>query len=916
MDTLDAFFGRNGLLPHGYCITGSPTLLWSMVTADALVAAAYFSIPLTMLRYVRQRPQMSQRWLVLLFAAFIFACGTTHLMDIWTVWRADYGWQVVSKGLTAVISIATAIVLWRQIPNALRLPSVGQLQAAIGLLEAEVGRRRSAEQHNQELEQNLAVTLTSIEAGFIASDADGRVTRINAVAERITGWPQAEALGRSLWDVFARDDRPAEHRGKSPVAVMIEQGVTVADAQHVGVVARNGHRTAVEVRAGLTHADDGSVRGMAMVFRDMTALQAVEAENHRLAAIVASSHDAIISKTLDGRITTWNHGAEMMFGYSAAQIVGQKVQVLIPPDRQDEEIRILANLAHGKTMPAFETVRRARDGSLIPVSVTISPIRDATGRIVGGSKIARDIRSQLQADQSRLKAEQLESENRQVLEATRLKSLFLANMSHELRTPLNAIIGFAELLHAGAVPVESIKHHQFLGHIASSGHHLLQLINDVLDLSKVESGKFEFYPEPINLPALVQGSLDVLHTAIQRKHLTVATDIDPQLTDLALDPARLKQVLFNYLTNAIKFTPERGHILLRASPAGPLHFRIEVEDTGIGIAPADLPRLFTEFLQLDTGHNKQHPGTGLGLALTRRLVAAQGGSTGVRSQLGVGSVFELLLPRRPQPLAAGAADPAAAARWLVIEDDPSQGARLVQALSAQGIQADTAGTAAAALSHHQHQNYDAITLDLQLPDQPGLAALANLRRQAPGRRAPVMAMSIGTEPGLNATFVIADVLRKPLETQEVVRAIQGLGPLAQRPLRALVIDDDALAVALMTATLEGLGLQVAGELDAWQALQHIDQHRPDLIVLDLMMPGLDGFATLDALRQLPRWRDTPVFIWTSLLLTADEYSLLARSARAILHKGGGAMSDLVGALCRRAAPPSRIAGIGDPVVPA
>ncbi len=887
-----------------------------MVSADAVVAAAYFSIPLALVGVVRQRPQMTHRWLAVLFSAFIFACGITHLMDIWTLWQPDYGWQAVTKVVTAAVSIATAIVLWRQIPNALRLPSVQQLQAAIGALEAEVGRRRSAEQHIHELEQNLAVTLTSIEAGFIASDLDGRVTRMNAVAERITGWPQADALGRSLWEVFDRDDRPAEHLGKSPVAVMVEQGITVADAHHVTAVARDGHRTAVEVRAALTYSDDGSVRGLSMVFRDMTALQAAEIENHRLAAVVASSHDAIVSKTLDGHITTWNRGAEMMFGYSPAEIIGQPVQLLIPPDRADEEMRILADLAHGKTVPPFETVRRARDGSLIPVSVTISPIRDETGRIVGGSKIARDIRSQVLADQSRRKAEQLESENRQVLEANRLKSLFLANMSHELRTPLNAIIGFAELLHAGAVPVESSKHQAFLGHIASSGHHLLQLINDVLDLSKVESGKFEFFPEPIDLPALVHGSLNVLHTAIQRKHLTVATEIDPLLTDLVLDPARLKQVLFNYLSNAFKFTPERGRILLRASPAGPQHFRIEVEDTGIGIAPADLPRLFTEFQQLDTGYNKQHPGTGLGLALTRRLVAAQGGSTGVRSQLGVGSVFELLLPRRPSPLPAGAPDPAATARWLVIEADAGQGARLVQALSSQGIQADTAATAAAALLNHRRQRYDALTLDLHLPDQPGLAALAELRRQAPGQPTPVMAMTIGTEPGLNATFVIADVLRKPLETQEVVRAIQGLGQLPQRPLRALVIDDDALAVALMTATLEGLGLHVAGELDAWQALQHLDQHRPDLIVLDLMMPGLDGFATLDALRQMPRWRDTPVFIWTSMLLTADEYTLLARSARAILHKGGGALSDLVDALCRKAAPLSPIPGTGEQQVPA
>ena len=648
MDALDAFFGHMGLLSLGYCSAAAPALQWAMVTADAVLALALLSLPLMLWRYVQQRPEMARRRWARLFAAGLVACGAAHLLGIGLPGQAGCSWQAISKGLIAAISVATVGWLWRQWPLAARLPGMQQLQALVASLEAEVGRRRSAEQHIQDLEQGLAVTLATIEAGFLACDAQGRVTRMNAVAERITGWPQAEAQGRSLWQVFEREERPAAYLEKTVVAVMIERGATVADLHHMVAVSRDGSRTAVEVRGALTYADDGSVRGMAVVFRDMTALQVAEVENHRLAAIVASSRDAIIGKDLDGRITSWNRGAEALFGYSAAQILGQSVQRLIPPERTAEEMRLLADLAAGKTVPPFETVRLAQDGSLIPVSVSISPIHDATGRVIGGSKIARDIRAQLQAEASRLKTEQLESENRQVLEATRLKSLFLANMSHELRTPLNAIIGFAELLHTGAVPLASPKHHDFLGHIASSGHHLLQLINDILDLSKVESGKFEFYPEPIDLPALVQGSLDVLHTAIQRKHLTLATDIDPQLTNLVLDPARLKQALFNYLSNAIKFTAEQGRIVVRASPAGPQHFRIEVEDHGSGIAPADLPRLFSEFEQLDIGHNRQHPGTGLGLALTRRLVAAQGGSTGVRSQVGVGSVFDLLLPRQPR----------------------------------------------------------------------------------------------------------------------------------------------------------------------------------------------------------------------------------------------------------------------------
>ena len=231
--------------------------------------------------------------------------------------------------------------------------------------------------------------------------------------------------------------------------------------------------------------------------------------------------------------------------------------------------------------------------------------------------IAHDITTQRPAEAARLNSQRLEAENRQVLEATRLKSQFLANMSHELRTPLNAIIGFAELLQAGVVPANSPKHSVFLGHIATSGHHLLQLINDVLDLSKVEAGKLDFSPEPIHLPRLVVEALAVLHTGILQKHLTLDTVIDPRLSDLVLDAARLKQVLYNYLSNAIKFTPAGGRITVHALAESATHLRIDVQDTGIGIAEADLLRLFTEFHQLDGGYSKQHQGTGLGLALSR-----------------------------------------------------------------------------------------------------------------------------------------------------------------------------------------------------------------------------------------------------------------------------------------------------------
>jgi signal transduction histidine kinase len=250
-----------------------------------------------------------------------------------------------------------------------------------------------------------------------------------------------------------------------------------------------------------------------------------------------------------------------------------------------------------------------------------------------------------EADAVRQRARELEAENHQFQEVSRLKSLFLANMSHELRTPLTAIIGFSDLLQSGNVPTASPQFAQFLGYIGVSGRHLLRMIGDVIDLSKVESGNLDFFPEPVDLPALVHEVYAIVGAEIHRKRIRFAAEIDPGLVDLVLDPARLRQVLYNYLSNAVKFTPEDGAITLHARAHGAGQFRVEVEDSGIGIAASDVSRLFTEYEQLDTGYAKQHQGAGLGLALTRRLVEAQGGAVGVTSAQGRGSVFWVELAR-------------------------------------------------------------------------------------------------------------------------------------------------------------------------------------------------------------------------------------------------------------------------------
>ena len=645
MDEFTNLLGRNGFLPHGTCFAWQPTLLWTMVGADLTVALAYFSIPVALLYYMRRRPDVATRGVMALFSAFIFSCGLTHLADVWTVWRPDYALQAGTKAITAVISATSAAALWWLMPRALAIPSVQQLQGMVQRLEAEAAQRRSAEEHLADAEQNLAATLASIGAGFVATDRGGRVTRINEVAEALLGWPAAQALGRSSFEVIEREGRTEGERSSNPVDLLLQRGLGTGAVQHIVVRSRDGRRVPLELKAALTHDEAGQVRGMAVLLRDRTAVLAAEETSARLAAIVASSSDAIVSKTLDGRITSWNRGAEAMFGYAADEMVGRPVAVLIPPEREAEEQQILQRLARGESVPPFETQRLARGGRRLDVSVSVSPLRDAEGRLVGASKIARDISPLKQAEQARQAAQRLEAENRQMLEAGRLKNQFLATMSHELRTPLNAVIGFADLLHMGRVDPASPKHHEYLGHIAQSGRHLLQLINDVLDLAKVESGRLDFSPQAVLLPQLVADVVAVQQATAAAKGIRVETEVDPGLGPLHLDPLRLKQALFNYLSNAIKFTPAGGRVQVRGLAEGPERFRLEVQDNGVGIAERDLPRLFVEFQQLDAGLDKRHQGTGLGLALTRRLVQAQGGEVGVKSRLGEGSVFHLVLDR-------------------------------------------------------------------------------------------------------------------------------------------------------------------------------------------------------------------------------------------------------------------------------
>jgi signal transduction histidine kinase len=372
----------------------------------------------------------------------------------------------------------------------------------------------------------------------------------------------------------------------------------------------------------------------------------------------ASRRDALLRVAIDSaHVGEWEmdlaSGAihhslryDMCFGHEVHQHdwnVTTFLQRVHPDDRSDVEQTL--NLAT-QTLTDWQAVCRVTwpDDSIHWISVRGGIFKDGPhpARLLG---IITEVTRIKQAEEAHHQIELLALENQRMLEAGRLKSQFISNMSHELRTPLNAIIGFSDLLRMRTITPDSPKHQEFLGHIGSSARHLLHLINDVLDLSRIESGKFDFYPESVNLQTLIYELGDVLYTALHQGELDFEVDVAADLSMLFIDPRRLKQVIYNYLSNAIKFTPRGGRVTVRGLLEDEARFKLEVEDTGIGIAASELPRLFVDFQQLDGGYTKLYQGTGLGLALTRRLVQAQGGSVGVSSVLGVGSTFYAILDR-------------------------------------------------------------------------------------------------------------------------------------------------------------------------------------------------------------------------------------------------------------------------------
>ncbi|RVU13781.1 response regulator [Methylobacterium oryzihabitans] len=743
--------------------------------------------------------------------------------------------------------------------------------------------------------------------GFL--DRDLALRHMNRAMQSMSERGLGVALGTPVWAM-----RPALRETLEPVlAAARDQGLVTPNVE-VGVPtesAPGGVRHLQMSFFPLLRQAGARADGVGVVMADTTLRRLSElrlaTSEERFRSLTEATAAIVWTTTPEGEFTQVTSEWTRFTGQTPEQAAGRGFLDAVHPDDRAATAEAWARAVEGRTLYEIEHRLRRHDGTWRHMEVRAVPILEPDGRVREWVGAHADITARKEAELA------LETAKQAAEEANRAKSQFLANMSHELRTPLSAVIGYSEMLQE---EIEDLGEEGLLADmrkIEANARHLLGLINDVLDLSKIEAERMEIYAEEIAVADTVREVAATVEALVEKKGNALTVEAGADLGRAHTDVTKLRQCLINLLSNAAKFT-EGGRITLSAQRAprdGTDWLTFRVADTGIGMSAEQQARLFQRFTQADASTTRRFGGTGLGLAITRAFAHMLGGEIAVESREGHGTTFTLTLPARyeerpaapaeeaglegalPEPVSGGPGPQGA--QILVVDDDPATRDLLARFLRRDGFQVVTAEDGRDGLDRARRLRPRAILLDVTMPRMDGWSVLRALRADPDLGATPVVMVTVLDEQNLAFSLGATDYLHKPVEWGQLREVMERFKPtLIEGPV--LVVDDDADARERMTTLLTREGWRVASAEHGRAGLEAVAARRPGLILLDLMMPELDGFGFLRGLRARPEWRDIPVVVLTAKDITADDRRRLAGQADRILQKGQLSFADLAATL--------------------
>jgi PAS domain S-box-containing protein len=792
-------------------------------------------------------------------------------------------------------------LLW----NAVSIPE----QELIYAVGRDITERKRADQALQESQERFRLLVEGVrDYAILMLDPAGRVTSWNQGAERIKGYRADEILGRHFSCFY-----PAEDLQNGKPQHELERALAEGGYQEEGWrIRKDGSRFWANVVITALTDGTGKLRGFSNVTRDITEYRRAEElvqeseERHRK-LFDNNPHPTWVYERESLRFLAVNAAAMRKYGYSRDEFLAMTIKDIRPPEDVPSLLENVGSIREGSEDIGIWRHQR-KDKTIIDVEITSYALKftDRAAEVV----VAVDVTQRKRAEAEKRKFteslaasnQELELRNREVQRATQMKSRFLASMSHELRTPLNAIVGFSELLAEGTAGELNIKQKRFINHIKQGSAHLLQLINDILDLSKIEAGQLEIRCEDFEVKDALPEVLSTIRPLAMAKNITVRQKAEAGLLVHA-DRVRFKQILYNLLSNAVKFTPKGGWIDIDCSEARDKTC-ISVTDTGIGIRTEDQEVVFEEFRQVEGSTDAINEGTGLGLAITKRLVEQQGGKISLKSELGKGSRFTFTLPTGSKATNAGqiekslqngiAVSMGREKPLVLIADDEVSARELLASYLEPEYQIAMADSGPEAVRKAQQLLPDAITLDVLMPGGSGFETLVALRKKPETANIPIIIVSIVDQKRVGFALGAADYLIKPIHRPALLETIRKHVPFPGDDDQAiLLVDDDPKTLELLEEVLRSAGYETQSVQSGARALEVLSSKIVSSVLLDLLMPGMDGFQVLEHVRQEPTLKDLPILIMTGKSLTPDELAILGRDTQALLQKSGSWQQQLI-----------------------